>query len=363
MVFVRGGNIAHHRLTQDTTIRFKVDITDWTPLVIATYLSVLIAIWAESHFNDRIQLFIDNQNIILWFLGRLIDGGVMVPFIAFGVSKLFGGLAKTFDLDLNINYGENVAKVYFFIVIIANCIGCFVFLNNNYDVVSEECRSVITRLVIWVIMAISIWFPIGYGCDGRLNEVKRNTKKINEKGRMEDIIKFYIPIIINMLIVIGISWAEFMEIVILAEVVKKTLGLIYSGTTGFILVALVTICKKKPPKIISNRNLLKSVKNLSKIETTLYYQNIQYKIKQEEEKIRLVVLRRIVLYEGHQKDTDDAFREQSKTFDKNGDIRADYEMVKNYLINVMENRNAYLIKAFRQCREEYRDELIKKKGE
>lgn len=164
---------------------------DWMfPLTVAM-VTFLFAFIGEFIFVNILKFYFHRDGKITFLIMRLLDNGILVPFICLLLSKIFKWRVKKHELNYTSYYSNNVTKVIFSVIIIVMCIKLLWIELNNYDI--ETIDASVNRIIIWISTVIGTW--IGFE-----NDSFKKTKSDNKEKYNKRVLKFWEPIILILIL-------------------------------------------------------------------------------------------------------------------------------------------------------------------
>lgn len=336
-------------------IKFKVNTVEWLFPVIISYAYISLAIFFEILVNDRVQT-IPGNTIVCMLIKRVVEGGILVPIIAFLFSYILGKLIETHNLDLNLIYGETIPKIIITAGILVNCVCILNYFIGNYSLDDSDVDMIVTRVVVWLIAAIGIWLPVGVGCQGRINAYRKNVYNSRKHNDCRMSIKYYAKILMSVLLIAAayIWWfgridtfnmyGDYIGICILVCVV---------GFFGAFLVAIIVL---RPSTSISEKHLARKISKASDRKAVGRYENIKYNICKIDKQLIIAIQAKEVIYSGHESELKDLFGEKKKIFEE----EKAYDQIRQYLSDVAQSRREYIREAFVECKKEAIHDLERK---
>lgn len=157
------------------------------------FFMITVTMALEMSINQWQLLTFNPVSWQLRLLSQLIDAGLIVALMLPLLSIMFGKWVRGFDMDLCTVYSEKVIKIYYSLVAAANCIWYLSMVGLNIMNDSMENRSILSRVIIWMLNILGTWMGIGFHCKGRIDEEIEYDYKSREVLSWKEHVKYGIP--------------------------------------------------------------------------------------------------------------------------------------------------------------------------
>lgn len=340
-------------------IRFKVNSLDWCMPILVMFVMFSIAFILETALNDIVQMHVKSDEEIVRIICKLIDGGIIVPFISYILSWAFGRLVEKMDLDISEAYSEVLSKITFSVIILVHCFCFFLVIHNEYSIDDASVQSMINRIVIWSISVVGIWMSIGDNCEGRIQRYKNELKDSKKVFKGSEATSYYVIFGLFLFFVSAVYILSYMNIEESVFILEIIMNVIWYFAIGSMLILFGAIWFTKPSKKRSDKILKRLIKRYNHKEETVLgvkkrYENVSFCITKDNEQFKIKIFDRPVIYIGKEEEIENLFGEKSYSIEQ-----IEYGLMRDVLEKVVKDRNEYIRIAFEECRNSKRKELEK----
>lgn len=325
-------------------VRYKYHKEDWIIPISFALFSYLCAFILEYIIVLIAINVIDDSNKIGYLIIRLLDNGILVPFICFFLSKMFKIIVNKLELNYSKTYSSSVTKVCFSVIIIAMGIKLISFIIVENE--SIDIDYSINRVMIWLATVIGSW--IGFEDDQ--NDNKKAFRENFKKDALKEKIIFWWPIIFILCItsiIVLFSDLIFKNKIIVNVIFIGLLTIMIAFLTG-ILVLKFRFNPTEKSSIKKYNKLVEEYENSNGKSRKEYFCHMPYWLKNG--KIYTGTVK--VIYKEHEDD-----KKIRKLFFRRRKTILDYESTLNYLINRNNEQKLYLEQEFTNCKEIIKQEI------
>ncbi len=350
------GAIIFHRTIK---IEFKISPFDSFMYAFGMFFIITMVMALELSINQWNLLYFNPADWWSKFLSRAIDGGVLVAIALPLLSILFSKWIMGYNLDLCNGYSINAVKIYYSIVIVANCIWFLVMAGPGIVNDSPEAQSILNRVIIWMLNVGGTWAGIGFHCEGRISEELKNIKKSKEKKNIKEALVYSLPFATAFIANCCLLLVQTLDVKWMQEMFSLIYWIVMSGLVGMLLSVWIMKCIEYPSERRSNRKLAKAISQMNnKNIVNERYQTIQYSLLNEETQRYLLIHERNVIWLGHEEEISSCFGERKEPVEK-----FNYEECKEYLARLREDRRECVRKGYISCEEDVKKQLLEQNQE
>ncbi len=340
-------------------IEFKISPIDSFMYAFGMFFIITMVMALELSINQLNLLYFNPDDWWLKFLKRAIDGGFLVAVALPLLSILFGKWIRGFNLDLCNGYSINAVKIYYSIVIVANCIWFLVMAGPEIVNNSPDAQSILNRVIIWMLNVGGTWAGIGFHCEGRISEELKNIKKSKEKKNIKEALEYSLPFAIAFVVNCCLLLVQMSDVKCMQEAFSLIYWCVMSGLVGLLLSVWIMKCIEYPSERRSNRKLAKAISQINnKKIVNEKYQTIQYSLLNEETQKYLLIHERNVIWLGHEKEISSCFGERKEPIEN-----FNYEECKEYLAKLREDRRECVRKGYISCEKDVKKQLLEQNQE
>lgn len=327
-------------------IEFRVSMLNSFIQAFMMFFIITTAMVLEMYINQR-QLQYNPVSWQLRLLSQLIDAGILVALMLPLLSSLFGKWIRAFDMDLCTVYSENVIKIYYSLAVVVNCIWYLMMAGPNIMNDSVENRSILSRVIIWMLNILGTWMGIGFHCKGRIDEEIEYDYKSKEVLTWKEYVKYGIPFGLAFIVNCVLLVVQALNLKVMMILGGYCYAIVLSGLFGMMCALIGCNIIESPSEKRSNRKLVGAVKraNAGKCVNGRY-QSIKYNLMNEEGEKYLKIQKRNVIWMGNEAEVNRMFVERKIPMEK-----FDYILCKDYLGELIKEQRQFIQEGYATCRE------------
>ena len=280
-------------------IEFEYSPLNWVLVVLIALASVLLAFLFDLTFSLWICNIIGAQDGFLHVLKKFLENGLLIPLLSAIVSYVFAKKIESLNMQYLRLYSVTVPKVCFSVLVVSFCLVVWFFIIPKDAEGDAQVEFLINRILMWLLTVLGTWVGFGFACGGSLEKDNKLISDNNKGVFGKEKLKFWIPIILALLLCDVFIFVSVTEIFGTVEILVAAFGFAFL-TSGLISAYLIKR-KINPSHRRSLKLFLKARNNLEKgIPALGQYGKVEYELFDKELKIKP----RTVIYEGHQNDDD-----------------------------------------------------------
>ena len=340
-------------------IEFKISMFNSFVQAFGMFFMITATMALEMSINQLQLLLFSPVSWRLRLLSQLIDEGLIVALLLPLLSILFEKWIRGFDMDLSAVYSEKVIKICYSLAIITNCIWYLYMIGPNIINDSLESRSILSRVIIWMLSVFGAWMGIGFHCKGRIDEEIECDYKSREVLTWKEHVEYGIPFGLAFIVNCVVLVVQTLNTKMILNYIGDCYIIVMSGLVGMLCAVIGYRCIEIPSEKKSNRKLSKALKRaVTEKSVEGRYQSVRYKLVNEGEKKYLEIQKKNVIWEGHEEEVENMFGERRLSIEQ-----FEYFFCQKYLRDLLKEQREFIQKGYTTCRDnthkQIRDERLK----
>lgn len=320
-------------------IKFNNYIREWAEPVLLGSSIIMFVIVAEMLVADYFLGIIPDSGKFMYLIRAVIRSGLIVPFVCWGLSKLFEHHVKSLHLDYLVISTRKVSTICLCIMISFVSVRLLLYFLSKIP--TEGIDLYFDRSLIWIGSVIGVSVGIGTGVIGRVEEdIKIAEEERKDKRKKKGF--FGTPIVMTIVISVFLFAGSFLSansLELFVGYVVAPFLILYVVTA--ILLFLFFIKRIYPSERRSEKNLVSACKRYQKKgKATSRFGRMKYTITDG----KVIVDDINIVYKGHEKEEKFVELFKNLSFDY-----IDYNTTLITFHRKRDSQEAYIKQEFKNC--------------